>query len=527
MNTEHMRNLIVILGDQLDPRSPALADIDPAEDAVWMAESSAEATHVWSHKARIALFLSAMRHTRDELRERGIRVHYRTLDDSVADDGLVAGLEQDLERLRPRKVILVEPGEWRLREAFRALGERIAARCTLALREDTHFFCSHATFADWMRGRRQPRMEHFYRRMRREHGILVDANGEPHGGRWNFDHDNRAAFGREGPPSDLPAHRRFEPDAITRQVLADVEARFPDHPGSLAHFDWPVTRRQALQSLEDFVTARLPHFGRWQDAMWDGMPAEKSALYHARLSAALNLKLLDPSEVCHAACRALERGSAPIEAVEGFVRQILGWREYVRGLYWHRMPGHADDNALDAQAALPDFYWTGETDMQCLRASLRDTLDTGYAHHIQRLMVTGLYALLLGVEPRQVHAWYLAIYVDAVEWVELPNVIGMSQWADGGLMASKPYIASGKYIQRMSNYCANCRFRPDHTTGPRACPFTVLYWDFLQRHRERFAGHPRLKLQVRNLDRRDAQEMDQIRRQADAMRDATDTQGRL
>lgn len=512
-----MRNLIVILGDQLAADSPALADIDPSRDAVWMAESAAEATHVWSHKARIALFLSAMRHARERLRSRGIEVHYRTLGQS-AGAGLVDCLERDLETLEPSKVILVEPGEWRLREAFRALGERIAGRCRLVLREDTHFLCPRDTFEDWIGGRRQPRMEHFYRRMRREHDILMDAYGAPLGGQWNFDHDNRASFGREGPPDDLPAHQRFEPDAITREVMAEVETRFPGHPGSLAHFDWPVTREQALVALDDFVARRLPHFGRWQDAMWDGVETGRSALYHARLSAALNLKLLDPREVCRAACRAHEAGDAPIAAVEGFVRQVLGWREYVRGLYWHRMPGHAEDNALEAHAALPDFYWTGETDMHCLRASLRDTLQTGYAHHIQRLMVTGLYALLLGVQPQQVHAWYLAIYVDAVEWVELPNVIGMSQWADGGLMASKPYIASGKYIERMSNYCEGCRFRPDHTTGPRACPFTVLYWDFLDRHRERFADHPRLKLQVRNLDRRDAQEMQQVRRQARALR---------
>ena len=513
-----MRHLVVILGDQLAPDSPALADIDPATDAVWMAESSAEATHVWNHKARIALFLAAMRHARDALRARGLQVHYRSLHEAAGKAGLAACLEHDLETLRPRKVILVEPGEWRLREAFRALGERLGDRCCLVLREDTHFLCPRSTFEDWIDGRRQPRMEHFYRRMRREHEILLDAEGAPVGGQWNFDHDNRAAFGREGPPPDLPAHRGFEPDAITREVIEEVEARFPDHPGSLAHFDWPVTRAQALEALDDFVTHRLAHFGRWQDAMWDGVPTGRSALYHARLSAALNLKLLDPREVCRAACRAYERGEAPIAAVEGFVRQVLGWREYVRGLYWHRMPGHASDNALDAHAALPDFYWTGNTDMHCLRASLRDTLDTGYAHHIQRLMVTGLYALLLGVEPRQVHAWYLAIYVDAVEWVELPNVIGMSQWADGGIMASKPYIASGKYIERMSNYCAGCRFRPGDTTGPRACPITVLYWDFLDRHRERFADHPRLKLQVRNLDRRDAQEMQQVRRQARALR---------
>jgi deoxyribodipyrimidine photolyase-related protein len=512
-----MRHLVVVLGDQLDRHSPALADIDAGKDAVWMAECAAEATHVWSHKARIALFLSAMRHFRDALRDEGLTVHYTELD-PASEFGLIAMLEQDLERLQPRKVLVVEPGEWRLREALLDLRRRLEGRIEVALREDTHFLCPRADFEHWMQGRRQPRMEHFYRRMRREHDILMQDDGTPVGGQWNFDHDNRSAFGRDGPPSDLPDHLGFEPDALTREVLTTVQDAFSRHPGSLEHFDWPVTRAQALDALEDFVAHRLPCFGRWQDAMWDGLPPRRGALYHARLSAALNLKLLGPREVCEAACRALKRGDAPIEAVEGFVRQILGWREYVRGLYWQRMPEHARDNALDTHVALPDFYWTGDTDMHCLRASLRDTLETGYAHHIQRLMVTGLYTLLLGVEPSQVHAWYLAIYVDAVEWVELPNVIGMSQWADGGIMASKPYIASGKYIQRMSNYCANCRFRPDDTTGPRACPVSVLYWDFLDRHRERFAEHPRMKLQVRNLQRRDAQEMQRIREQARTLR---------
>lgn len=511
-----MRQLVVVLGDQLDARSAAFDGFDPAQDAVWMAEVVDEARHVWSHKARIALFLAAMRHFRDALRERGIAVHYRELDPH-AHAGLLDALVADCARLQPAKVVLVEPGEWRLREAFAGLHERLG-EVAVAMREDRHFLCDRPQFAEWMRGRRQPRMEHFYRVMRRRHGYLMDADGEPAGGRWNFDAENRASFGRDGPPQDLPAHRRFPPDATTRAVLERVEAVFADHPGSLAHFDWPLTPEQARQALDDFIEHRLARFGTWQDAMWQGLPADRHALYHARISAALNLKLIDPATVCEAACRAYADGRAPIEAVEGFVRQVLGWREYVRGLYWHRMPRYLDDNALGADAALPAFYWTGDTPMNCLRQAVADTLAHGYAHHIQRLMVTGLYALLLGVEPRRVHAWYLAVYVDAVEWVELPNTLGMSQWADGGFMASKPYVASGQYIHRMSNYCDHCRFRPGDTTGPRACPVTVLYWAFLDRHRERFAGHPRLRMQLRNLDRHDPQELEAIRAQAARLR---------
>ncbi|MGQ9861908.1 MAG: cryptochrome/photolyase family protein, partial [Thiobacillaceae bacterium] len=300
----------------------------------------------------------------------------------------------------------------------------------------------------------------------------------------------------------------------TTEVLALVKRHYPDHPGQLDVFDWPLTPAQARAALDDFISHRLPYFGDYQDAMWRGEPW----LYHSRLSAALNLKLIDPLSVCRAAEAAWRSGQAPLAATEGFIRQILGWREYVHGLYWLWMPDWLSWNALAAHADLPAFYWTGETDMACLREVIGQTMRYGYAHHIQRLMVTGLYALLLGVEPRQVHAWYLAIYVDAVEWVELPNVLGMSQHADGGRMASKPYVASGKYIQRMSDYCRICRYRPDQAVGEDACPYTTLYWDFLDRHAGRFRGHPRLGQQVRNLDRMSAEKRTLIRAAAEKLR---------
>ncbi|MBL9201734.1 MAG: cryptochrome/photolyase family protein, partial [Opitutaceae bacterium] len=345
-------------------------------------------------------------------------------------------------------------------------------------------------------GRKQLRLEFFYREMRRKHRVLLDAAGEPEGGQWNFDPENRGSFGRDGPPR-RPAPRAFPPDATTRAVLALVERRFAGHPGELARFDWPVTPAQARAALDDFIAHRLAEFGRYQDAMWTDEPW----LYHSRLSAALNLKLLDPRDVIAAAERAWREGRVPLAAAEGFIRQILGWREYVRGIYWMQMPGYRERNALGAREPLPPFYWTGETPMACLRGALGQTLAVGYAHHIQRLMVTGLYALLLGVDPRRVHEWYLAVYVDAVEWVELPNTLGMSQYADGGVMASKPYAATGSYIDRMSNYCAGCRFDPKAATGEKACPFTTLYWDFLLRHERRLAANPRMSLQVKNLAR--------------------------
>ena len=301
---------------------------------------------------------------------------------------------------------------------------------------------------------------------------------------------------------------------LMRQVIALVNARFASHPGDLAAFDWPVTAADATLALQDFVSHRLKEFGDWQDAMWTGEPW----LFHSRLSVAMNLKLLHPRTVITAAERAYRAGRAPLESVEGFIRQILGWREYVRGVYWRFMPGYLEMNALGADQPLPAWYWTGDTEMACLRDAIGQTLRLGHAHHIQRLMVTGLYALMLGVRPRDVHEWYLAVYVDAVEWVELPNTLGMSQHADGGLMASKPYIATGKYIQRMSNHCAGCRFDPAEATGATACPFTTLYWDFLMRHEPRLRQNQRMAMQVRNLARLDAARRDAIQRQAAAIR---------
>jgi deoxyribodipyrimidine photolyase-related protein len=358
-------------------------------------------------------------------------------------------------------------------------------------------------------------MEYFYREQRRRHSVLMDPQNEgaPLGGKWNFDVENREAFGAAG-PGEVPPRCAFKPDAVTRKVIALVEGLFPQHPGRLESFAWPVTRAQALQSLRAFVKERLPQFGRYQDAMWPGDPW----LYHSHLSAALNLKLLNPREVLAAAVAAYESGHAPLASVEGFVRQILGWREYVRGIYWTQMPGYLELNTLGADADLPEWYWTGDTDMACLRDAIGQTLTHGYANHIQRLMVTGLYALMLGVQPKQVHAWYLAVYVDAVEWVELPNTLGMSQYADGGLMGSKPYVATGKYIERMSPHCKGCRYDPAQRTGERACPFTTLYWNFLMRHEVTLAKNPRMALQVKNLARMNAAQRQEVALRAAAIR---------
>ncbi|KQP43371.1 cryptochrome/photolyase family protein [Pseudorhodoferax sp. Leaf274] len=505
-----VRHLVVVLGDQLDRQSAAFDGFDPAQDRVWMAEVLEESTQVWSTQPRIAIFLAAMRHFADALRGEGLHVDYRRLDDAGNRGTLAAELGAALARLRPAAVVLVQPGEWRVREALHAVAA--SSGVPLDAREDRHFLCTPAAFQRYAEGRSALVMEHFYRAMRRRHRVLMDGDA-PAGGAWNFDTDNRAAFGRDG-PGFLPPPAAFPPDATTQEVIALVRARFAGHPGRLDAFAWPVTRAQALQALDAFIGERLAFFGHWQDAMWGGEPW----LYHAQLSAALNLKLLEPREVIARAEAAYRSGQVPIACAEGFIRQILGWREYVRGIYWREMPGYLERNALDAHAPLPDWYWTGRTDRECLRDTITQTLDLGYAHHIQRLMVTGLYALLLGVEPVQVHAWYLAVYVDAVEWVELPNTLGMGQFADGGLLGSKPYVASGQYIARMSDHCRHCRFQPAERTGDSACPFTTLYWDFLARHAQRFAAHPRMRAQVQNLARLSDAERGAIALRADAIR---------
>lgn len=511
------RHLVLVLGDQLDHSSAAFDGIDPDRDLVLLAEVAEEATYVWSHKARIALFFSAMRHFRDELRRRGLRVAYSELDAAGNAGSLDGELARAVRTWRPERVVVVEPGEWRVREALREAAAALGV--SLEIRPDRRFLCSTEEFAAHAAGRRQLRMEAFYHWMRRRHGVLLD-EGAPAGGRWNYDPENRRPFGAAG-PNPIREPRSFAPDETTREVLRLVARRFAHHPGSLARFDWPVTARQARLALDDFVAHRLADFGPHQDAMWSGAPF----LYHSRISSALNLGLLHPRLAIERAERAWRGGDAPLASVEGFVRQILGWREYVRGIYWRFMPGYLALNALEATEPLPAFYWTGGTEMNCLRETLAQTLAYGYAHHIQRLMVTGLYALLLGVRPSQVHAWYLAIYVDAVEWVELPNVLGMSQFADGGQMASKPYAATGRYLLRMSDYCLGCRYRPRQSLGEDACPFTTLYWDFLMRHERRFSRQPRMAMQVRNLARLSAEQRAALRRQAGAHRRAVSAEG--
>ena len=515
-----IRHLVLILGDQLDQDSSAFDGFDPAQDVVVMVEAFEESTHVWSHKIRTTLFLSAMRHFAESLKQRGWRVEYRALDahaDKTLADGLLAAIGQH----QPQALIGVEPGDLRVREQIEVAIKSGAARAYIhspkplkdtrkeskttvlgdlpstfiTWREDKHFLCSLPQFRKWAGKSTSLRMEYFYRTMRKQYKVLMDGD-EPVGGQWNFDADNRKSFGKAG-PQNVPKAVTYKPDSITKDVVKLVNSHFAAHPGSLDDFNWPVTREQALSALKDFIDHRLPQFGPHEDAMWTNLDFG----WHSLLSSSLNLKLINPLEVVLAAEEAYKKHGLDLASVEGFIRQILGWREFMRGVYFLDMPELKTANHYGHTNPLPKWYWTGDTQMNCMKQCIGQTLKNGYSHHIQRLMVTGMFGVTAEISPQQVCDWYLAVYVDAIEWVELPNTAGMALFANGGRFTSKPYVASGAYVKRMSNYCSGCKYEPETRVGANACPMTTLYWNFLDKHEASFAGNPRTALMVKNLHR--------------------------
>ncbi len=505
-----MRSLRFILGDQLSHGLSALRGFDPARDAVLMAEVSEEARYVPHHKQKLAFLFSAMRHFAGELRDAGATVRYVSLDDPANTGSFTGELGRAVEALKPEHVMLTEPGEWRVLDAARGWRERFGV--PVHLRADDRFLCSREEFAAWAGDRASFRLETFYRAMRAKTGYLME-DGEPAGGQWNFDADNRKPLpARVEPPRRL----RFEPDAVTREVLELVRRRFGNNFGDLEPFGWAVTRADALSALDHFVADCLPGFGDYQDAMRAG----EGFLFHGVLSPYLNAGLLTAGEVCARAEGAYRAGAAPLNAVEGFVRQVVGWREYVRGVYWLKMPGYADTNALGATRRLPALYWTGETRMTCMAEVVADTRRHAYAHHIQRLMVTGNFALLAGIKPAEVEEWYLAVYADAYDWVELPNVHGIVTFADGGTIGSKPYAAGGAYIDRMSDYCKGCSYDPRRKSGPDACPFNYLYWAFLIDNAPKLSANPRLRNQYVTVERFGPERRAAIQAEAHAFLDA-------
>ncbi|NYT72283.1 cryptochrome/photolyase family protein [Halomonas sp. QX-2] len=503
--------LLLVLGDQLSFSLTTLQDA-PANAVVALCEVAEEARYVPHHIHKIGLFLAAMRHFAQALREKGFQVHYSALDDADNCHSLIEEAERIAQQYGCAEIRVARPGEWRLWETMQ---QRENATIPWRLLEDERFFTTPDDFSQWASGRKQLRLEYFYREQRKRTGYLMEGD-EPIGGKWNFDHDNRQPIKAALDFPELPQHRQ---DALTQEALNDAKRHFGDHMGSLDNFNLPVTRRQALVDLHHFIDHGLADFGRYQDAISDSAPY----LYHSRLSAAMNIGLLSPHEVCEAAEQRYHDSDVPINAVEGFIRQILGWREYVRGLYWTQMPSYKGANQLGFERDLPAFYWDADTDMRCLQSAIQMTIDNSYAHHIQRLMVTGNFALLCGVTPEALCDWYLAVYADASEWVELPNTLGMVLHADGGLMGSKPYCASGKYIDKMSDHCQLCRYSPKQVTGAKACPFNSLYWHFLETNAERLSKNPRMKLIYGSLNRMADEKREAIRQQAEHFLDQLET----
>ncbi|RLQ21780.1 cryptochrome/photolyase family protein [Seongchinamella sediminis] len=493
------KNLILVLGDQLTLDAGALQGATPADCHVLMAELAEEASYVRHNRHKIALVFSAMRHFREELRAAGFTVTYYAYEEGLSS--LADALDRIVREEGCGRLRCCQPGEYRVQQALEDWSRNSGVALDWAA--DNRFLCATGDFNAWAAGRKTFRMEHFYRVMRRRYQILLDEEGEPEGGRWNYDRENRAGWRGK---HQVPARAELEHDAITREVLELVAAAFPDNPGDLASFNLAVTRAGAEEQLAFFIDHCLDRFGQYQDALAE----ESDWLYHSLVSMYLNIGLLCPLASCRQVEAAWRDGRCSLAAAEGFIRQVLGWREYVRGIYWFAMPEYGERNGLQAEQPLPAWFWDAEVDMRCLQRALKQSLDLGYAHHIQRLMVIGNFALLAGLSVREVCAWYLAVYVDAFEWVELPNTLGMALFADGGLMASKPYAASGRYIQRQGNHCASCRYRPDRVTGENACPYNSLYWAFINRHRASLEENPRMSLALRNWDKKPARERESI-----------------
>lgn len=499
-----MSKLIVILGDQL---SPALASLRLANssDVILMAEVRSEATYVKHHKHKIVLLFSAMRHFAAVLRQQGLQVCYIPFDCAQPCASMTEAVQFALTQYQVKELVITECGEYRLQQEL--LGWQQYFSLPVTLLEDDRFICSTSMFAQWASDRQQLRMEYFYRIMRRHTGLLLDAQQQPVGGQWNFDKDNRKPCPANLEPV-LPL--RFSSDDITLAVCQLVEHYFPDHPGSTQNFSYAVTGKHARQAFLHFVTEQLSNFGDYQDAML----MDKPFLFHSICSMYLNAGLLDVRWMCQKVEAAFRQGSVKLNAAEGFIRQLIGWREYVRGLYWLNMPEYYQNNVLNADRALPSYFWHAKTHMRCMQQAISQTLEYGYAHHIQRLMVTGNFALLAGLNVQAVTDWYLAVYVDAYEWVELPNTLGMALFADGGILASKPYAASGAYINRMSNYCKHCYYNVKETLGARACPYNALYWDFLDRNQAILGQNARLQLAYKNWTAKGDTQQHAIRQQA-------------
>ncbi|MEM6812484.1 MAG: cryptochrome/photolyase family protein [Pseudomonadota bacterium] len=504
--------LRLILGDQLNTKISSLDGADKDNDIILMCEVWDEATYVRHHKKKIAFLFSAMRHFAQELEKDGYKVHYTQLDDQDNTGSFRGEVERAIKKYKPKQIIITEAGEFRVLQDMKSWENDFGL--SVEIRSDDRFLATHNEFEKWAEGRKQLRMEFFYREMRKKHRILMDGD-KPEGGDWNYDSQNRK------PPKeglDVPKPYTAKIDDITQECIELVEEKFGDHFGDLEPFYFAVTRDQALYALDKFIEERLENFGDYQDAMVENEPW----MYHSHLGFYLNCGLLLPLECVEKAEKAYQDGKAPLNAVEGYIRQILGWREFIRGIYWYKMPEYENENFLNADRKLPDFFWTGDTKINCLKQCITETKENAYAHHIQRLMVLGNFALIAGLDPKEVNEWYLIVYADAYQWVELPNVTGMALFADGGVLGSKPYASSGAYIDKMSDYCKNCHYDVKKKTGPDACPYNYLYWDFLQRHHNQLGDNQRMSMIYSTLKRMKDDKIDAIKESSQKFLSAMD-----
>ncbi|MBY4726467.1 MULTISPECIES: cryptochrome/photolyase family protein [Burkholderia] len=502
-----MKTLRLVLGDQLDPNHHWFSDVR-AETIYVLMEVRQETDYTLHHAQKLIAIFAAMRRFATLLRDAGHRVHYIEIDDPLNRQAIPANLDSVAELHGAACIEYLLPDEWRVDQQLSAYAA--AASVPVRAVDTGHFHTTRDEVAQVLGAGRSWIMDRFYRSMRVRHRVLLDGEGRPAGGQWNYDAENRQAWsGSPAEPADWRPHHDHR--ALWQQIVAAGVRSFGEP--SAGDFRWPVDRAEALACLDAFIRDALPFFGQFQDAMH----GSARRLFHSMLSFALNVKMLNPREVVARAEHAYRSGAAPLAAVEGFIRQILGWREFVRGVYWARMPGYENSNAFGHRRPLPHWFWDGCTRMACMSHALRQSLEDAHAHHIQRLMVIGNFALLAGLDPHEVHEWYLGVYIDAFEWVEMPNTLGMSQYADGGAMATKPYVSSAAYIHRMSNYCKGCAYDRHARTGARACPFNALYWDFFDRHRGALQHNHRLGMVYRQLARFDDEALEAIRMQADSV----------
>lgn len=499
--------LRLILGDQINLKHRWFTEVDNSIVYILM-EVRQETDYVLHHAQKILAIFAAMREMARQLRVAGHKVHYIAIDDAASLQSMTQNIDALITQFSATNFEYQAPDEWRIDQQLYLHGRRSLIPWLMV--DSDHFYTTRNDVADIFTGRKQWLMEFFYRQMRIAHGILMEDVKKPIGGQWNFDHDNRKPW--RGTPSEPNDTRTLHDHTALWKTIVDAGVQSFGAPKA-ASFPWALNREEALCQVDSFIANALPNFGDFQDAM----SATAWRLFHSLLSFALNVKMINPREVVAKAEKAYHAGQAPLAAVEGFIRQILGWREYVRGVYWTHMPEYANNNFFGHTRPLPSWFWSGKTKMNCLSSAITQSLEQAHAHHIQRLMVIGNFALLAGLDPTEVHKWYLGIYIDAFEWVELPNTVGMSQFADGGLLSTKPYVSSAAYIDRMSDYCKSCHYDKKIRTGELACPFNALYWNFFDLNANLLQKNHRIGMAYRQLDKMDEKTISEFRDQAKKM----------